>query len=170
MFTGFTRTHIGLAIALAMALGASAVSAQGKNGKGTLQPVGTMQIASPAGVSGPIYDFGFSVTNTFTPGGGGGGGTGKASLTAVEVTRLPDAGSPLLFRAAVLGVQLPSVQFTVVGTGKSAPEAMYVLHDAFVSGFTSTDGLERIAFSYKSIEVIVGGTQFCFDLSTNTSC
>ncbi len=163
------RTHGGAAIALAVLLGGVAVTAQGNSDKVSSQPVGTMQIASLAGASGPIYDFGFAVTNNFTPVGGG-GGAGKASLTAVEVTRRPDAASPLLFRNAVLGVQMPSVQLNVFGAGKSSQEAMYVLNDAFVSGFSSNDGLERVSFTYRTIEVLVGGAQFCFDLSTNSSC
>jgi hypothetical protein len=170
MFTRSMRTHIGAAIVLAIALGGAAVKAQGNSGKTALQPAGTMQIASLGGTPSQIYSFNFSVTNPFTPGPGGGGGAGKPSLTAVEVARLPDATSPLLFRAAVLGVQLPTVQFTVSGAGKGTSEAMYVLNDALVSGFSNSDGVEHVAFSYRSIEVLVGGVQFCYDVATSAAC
>lgn len=164
------QTQIGAAIVVAIALGGAAVTAQGNSGKIALQPVGTMQIASNGGASSPIYGFSFSVTNPATPSGGGGGGAGKPSLAAVEVARLPDRSSPKLFMDAVMGTHLQTVQFTVVGAGKSIAEAMYVLNDVQVSGFSSSDGVERVSFTYRSIEILVGGAQFCFDVSTNASC
>lgn len=170
MFMSSTRTHIGAAIVLVVALGSAALNAQGNSGKSAVQPVGTMQIASLGGTTSPIYDFSFSVSNPSTPGTGGGSGAGKPSLTAVAVARLPDGSSPLLFRNALLGTHLQTVQFTVFGAGKSSQEAMYVLNDAQVSGFSSADGVEHVAFTYRSIEVLVGGAQFCFDVTTNGPC
>lgn len=169
MITRSVCIHIGAAMVLALALGGAAVTAQGNSGKTALQSVGTMQIASLGGTPTLIYDFSFGVTNSST-GAGGGSGAGKASLSAVTVTRLPDSSSPLLFRNAVLGTHLQTVQFSVFGPGKSSQEAMYVLNDALVSAFSSSDGVEHIAFTYRSIEVFMGGAQFCFDVTTNSAC
>ena len=170
MLTRSSRKRVCAATALAVALGGAAVTAQGNSGKATSQSVGAMQIASMGGTSSPIYGFSFSVTNPSTAASGGGAGSGKASLSAVEVSRFPDAASPLLFKDAVLGVHLPAVQITMFGAGKSVPEATYLLNDAFVSGFSSIDGVERASFTYRSIEIFIAGSHFCFDAATNTSC
>jgi hypothetical protein len=169
MFTRAARTRVAAAAIVAVALGGAAVNAQGNSGKGT-QPIGTMQIGA-LGTSSPIFTLSFSVTNSGSIGSAGGGaGAGKAILSAVEVTRLPDVVSPQLFKNAVLGVHLPAVQITVPGSGKSSPDASYVLNDAFVSGFSTVDGVEHVAFTYRSIDVTVAGAHFCFDVAENTGC
>jgi hypothetical protein len=45
----------------------------------------------------------------------------------------------------------------------------YVLHDATVTGFSNTNGVETVAFGFRSVEVTAGGVTCCFDLSTNAS-
>jgi Type VI secretion system effector, Hcp len=170
MFTRAARTRIAAAAIVAIALGGAAVNAQGNSGKGAPQPVGTIQIGA-LGAASPIFSLGFSVTNSGSTGSAGGGaGAGKAILSAVEVTRLPDVMSPQLFKDAVLGVRLPAVQISVPGSGRSSPDASYVLNDAFVSGFSTIDGVEHVAFIYRSIDVTIAGARFCFDVAENTAC
>lgn len=170
MFTSSSRIRVCAATAVAIVIGGAAITAQGNSGKASSQSVGTLQIASLGGTSSPIYGFSFSVTNPTAPASGGGAGSGKASLSAVELSRLPDGSSPLLFKNAVTGVHLPAVQITMSGVGKSVPEATYLLNDAIVSGFSSIDGVERVSFTYRSIEIFIGGSHFCFDVATNAGC
>jgi hypothetical protein len=160
---------MGLATLLAVALSGAAVTAQGNKGP-AVQPVGTLQIDSlGGGAIGPIYSFGFEATNSTTSSGGG-GGAGKATLTDVQVSRLPDVISPALFRAGLTGIHIPVVRMTVFGASKNAPDSTYVLNDVLISGFSSADGLERVSFKFRTIEMLVGGSQFCYDLSTNSAC
>jgi len=160
---------MGLAAVLAVVLSGVAVTAQGNKGA-TVQPVGSLQIDSlGGGAVGPIYSFGFEVTNSATSQGGG-GGAGKATLTDVQVSRLPDAISPLLFRAGLTGTHIPVVRIGVFGASKTAPESTYVLNDVLISGFSSADGLERVSFKFRTIELLVGGAQFCYDVTTNSAC
>jgi len=163
----YVRT--GLAALLAVVLSGAAVTAQGNKGP-AVQPVGSLQIDSlGGGAVGPVYSFGFEATNTTTSTGGG-GGTGKATLTDVQVSRLPDAISPSLFRAGLTGTHIPVVRISVFGAGKSAPDSTYVLSDVLISGFSSADGFERVSFKFRTIEMLVGGSQFCYDLGTNSAC
>jgi hypothetical protein len=59
------------------------------------------------------------------------------------------------------------VRIVLSDAGKNAPDSTYVLNDVFISGFSNTDGLERVSFKFESIELLVGGTQFCYDVTTN---
>jgi hypothetical protein len=159
--------RVSLATFVAVMLAVTGVAAQAN--KVQLQAVGTLQIDSLGGAVTPIYAFGFEVTSSFSlP--GGGGGAGKSTLTDVQVSRLPDAISPTLFRTGVLGTHLPVVRIVLSGAGKNAPDSTYVLNDVFISGFSNTDGLERVSFKFESIELLVGGTQFCYDVTTNKAC
>lgn len=173
MLTRSWRTRTCAAVVVAIALAGGTVSAQGKSGSAqtvSLQPVGTMQITAMGGTISPLYGFGFAVTNSATAGSGSGGGAGKAVLSEVVVTRLPDAASPLLFKNAVLGAHLPAVQITMFGSGKAIPEASYTLSDVLISAFSSEDGVERVSFSYEKIEMVIGGSRACSDTQGNVNC
>ena len=169
MQRGSMYARVGLAALMAVTMAVTGVTAQGNKGNGALQVVGSLQIDSLGGAVVPIYAFGFEVTNSVTlP--GGGGGAGKATLTDVQVSRLPDAISPTLFRTGVLGTHLPVVRIVLSGAGKNAADSTYVLNNVFISGLSNTDGLERVAFKFESIELPVGGAQFCFDVTANKAC
>jgi len=170
MQSGSMYVRVGLATAMAVLLAVTGLAAQGNKGSVQLQTVGTLQIDSLGGAVTPIYAFGFEVTNSVTLPGGGGGGAGKATLTDVQVSRLPDAISPTLFRTGVLGTHLPVVRIVLSGAGKNAGDSTYVLNDVFISGFSNTDGLERVSFKFQSIELLVGGAQFCYDVTANKAC
>jgi len=156
------------AVCLAVAVAGVGVRAESKAVAGTPQ-VGTMQIASLGGAVSPIFGFGFSVTNPSSGSVGSGSGSGKAVLSAVEVTRIPDGTSPELFRRAVLGTHIPVVQILTNGSGKTT-DAAYTLNNVTVSGFENADGVERVLFTYRSIEIVSGGSSFCFDAAENASC
>jgi type VI secretion system (T6SS) effector Hcp len=170
MLTRSSRMRLCAAAIVAVTLGGSAVRAQGNSNKSSLQPVGTLQIGNAGGPVSPIFGFSFSVTSPSAPASGGGAGAGRATLSAVDVSRMPDASSPVLFRNAVLGTHLPAVQITVTGSGKSVPEGTYQLNEAVVSGFSNVDGVERVSFSYRSIEIFVAGAHFCYDVAENAAC
>ena len=173
MLTHSWRTRTCAAVVVAIALAGGTVSAQGKSGSAhtvSLQPVGTMQIAAMGGTISPLYGFGFAVTNSATAGSGSGGGAGKAVLSEVVVTRLPDAASPLLFKNAVLGAHLAAVQITMFGSGKTIPEASYTLSDVLISGFSTEDGVERVSFSYRKIDMSIGGVSSCFETVESVIC
>ena len=169
MQTGSMYLRVGMATLVAVMLAVTGVAAQGNKGNVQLQAVGTLQIDSLGASVTPIYAFGFEVTNTVTQSGGG-GGVGKTTLTDVQVSRLPDATSPTLFRTGVMGTHLPVVRIVLSGAGKNVPDSTYVLNDVFISGFSNTDGLERVSFKFQSIELLVGGTQFCYDVAASKAC
>ena len=123
MQSGSMYVRVGVATAMAVMLAVTGLAAQGNKGSVQLQAVGTLQIDSLGGAVTPIYAFGFEVTNTITQGGGG-GGVGKSTLTDVQVSRLPDAISPTLFRTGVLGAHLPVVRIVVSGASKNAPDSI----------------------------------------------
>jgi type VI secretion system secreted protein Hcp len=159
----------GVAVAASIAAGSSAVGhAQGQKSPAG-QPVGSIQIDGVAGGAIPIYGFAFNVTNTSTASGSG-GGAGKATLSDIQVIRTPDSLSPSLFRFGVLGQHLPTVRVTVFGSGKTAPDAVYVLSDATVDRLANSDDVEELSFGFRKIEVAAGGTTFCFDVATNSAC
>jgi type VI protein secretion system component Hcp len=164
--------RVGLALFAAIALAGAGLTAQGikgaSQGNTAVQPIGSLQIDGLGGAA-AIYGFGFEVTNPSSfP--GGGGGAGKSTLTDVQVTRLPDLISPSLFRTGLLGTHLQTVRINLSGASKSAADSTYVLTNVLVSGLSSSDGLERVSFKFERIEMIVGGAQFCYEQTTNSSC
>jgi hypothetical protein len=162
-------TRLGaLLAAIFSATAAAVVRAQGPAPK-TSQAVGSLQTDALGGAVVPIYGFGFTITNTTTSGGGG-GGAGQATLSDVDVSRLSDALSTSLFRAGVTRQHSSSVRITVFASGKLVPEAVHVLNDALVLKVADSDGVEDVSFGYRSIEAVVGGSRFCFDTATSTSC
>ena len=169
MQSGSMYVRVGVATAMAVMLAVTGLAAQGNKGTVQLQAVGTLQIDSLGGAVTPIYAFGFEVTNSVAQGGGG-GGVGKTTLSDVQLSRLPDAMSPSLFRTGVMGTHLATVRIVLSGAGKNTPDSTYVLNDVLISGVSNTDGLERVSFTFQSIELQVGGTQFCYDVVANKAC
>jgi hypothetical protein len=169
--------RFGFALVFAFALAGGSVLAQGTKGvliglsqPAANSPVGTMEIHGISLGATPIYGFAFGVTNPVGTSVGEGAGAGKASLHDIGVTRLADAVSPQLFRAAALGVDIPHVKITLYASGKTVPEATYTLQDVRVSGLQSSPGLESLSFNYRSIRVQAGGAEFCFDVAANAAC
>jgi Type VI secretion system effector, Hcp len=156
--------RIAIATLFALAVASTALVAQGG-----AQAAGSLLVDGITTQATPIYAFGLSVTNTGAPVGGG-GGAGKAEISNIEVTRLSDAASPQLFRAAVLGMHIASVRIDLFKSGPGTSASSYVLHDALVTGFGNANGLETVAFAFRSVEVTAGGVTYCFDLATNASC
>jgi hypothetical protein len=170
------RSHVGMAMRLALTLvcvGAAQVgstaSAQlpGSQLAASDQPVGSLQIGS--GAQTPIYGFGFQVTNAFAF--GSGGGAGKVEFHDIQVLRIPDASSPLLFDHAVRGTFLQPVTVTLFAVGRKLPPASYILGTAVVSAITNSgEGFERVSFRFDSITLDTGGVRSCFNIVTHEPC
>ena len=154
----------------ALAVASTAVIAQGGGGTAGNQASGSLQVEGVTSQATPIYQFGVSVTNAAPSTSGGGAGAGRADFSNVEVTRLSDAASPQLFRAAVLGVHIETVRIDLFKAGPGTSASSYVLHDAVVAGFSNTNGVERVAFGFRSVEVTAGGATMCFDRAANSPC
>jgi hypothetical protein len=153
----------------ALAVASTVVMAQG-GGAAVNQAAGSLLVDGISAQATPIYEFGVSVTNAAAPPGGGGGGAGRADFSNIEVSRLSDAASPQLFRAAVTGLHISSVRIDLFKSGAGTSASSYVLHEAVVAGFSNTNGVERVAFTFRSVEVTAGGVTYCFDVAANASC
>jgi type VI secretion system Hcp family effector len=156
-------------VVCACVLAATVLSAQG-GGAAVSQPVGTVDIEGVGTQATSIYSFGVSVTNSSTFDAGGGGGAGKAAFSNVDVTRMTDSLSPMLFRAAATGQHLASIEIAVFRAGSASAASMYTLEDAVIAGLETGDGMEQVSFSYRRVRVTVGSSSSCFDLAANTAC
>jgi type VI protein secretion system component Hcp len=132
-------------------------------------PVGTLLVDGIGSQPSSIYSFGIGVSHPVTVGSGGGSGAGNPQVTNVQVTRLSDALSPQLFRAAVLGVHIASVDITIAKTGAAAA-SLYTLEDAVITGLATSDALEQMSFAFARVRLSVGNATTCYDVASNSSC
>lgn len=126
----------------------------------------------------PIFAFSLGATQTGSVEIGGGGGAGKVNFSTLNVSKMIDAMSVPLLRAAATGSHMATVVIDVSNVGSAAPFATYTFGNVFVASDvvgSSTDSVsESVSFEFGRItsDVIVNGTPFhtCFDVVTNTTC
>jgi len=101
---------------------------------------------------------GLDVENSISIGSSGGGaGSGKASFSPITVSKHIDKGSPLLFKALVVGKHIASVTFSYIKTTPKGPWVWlkFVLSDVVLTKWTLGEGFEpdeTISMSYGKIE------------------
>jgi type VI protein secretion system component Hcp len=127
----------------------------------------------------PIFSFNLGASNSATIGGAGGGaGAGKVNFSSLNVSKMVDAMSVPLLKAAALGTHFSSVVIEVSNVGSAVPFATYTFGTVFVTADTlgsNTESVaETVAFEFGRItsDVTLNGSAFhsCFDVIGNTSC
>jgi type VI secretion system secreted protein Hcp len=126
----------------------------------------------------PINSFSLGASNSGGGGVGGGAGTGKVDFSDVSISKLLDATSLELLKAAATGAHIPTAQIEVSEVGASMPFAKYLFTDVLVTadviGANGNAINEQVTlnFSRISADVTVGGQTFhsCYDLKKGTSC
>lgn len=127
----------------------------------------------------PIFAFNLGASNPATIGGAGGGaGAGKVNFSSLNVSKMVDAMSVPLLKAAALGTHFASVVIEVSNVGSSVPFATYTFGTVFVTadtlGLNTESVAENVSFEFGRItsDVTLNGTAFhsCFDVIGNTSC
>jgi type VI secretion system Hcp family effector len=122
-----------------------------------------------------IYGFDFEATMSGDLGGGG-GGAGKIQLSEAIISKAADASSPLLLRAAVLGMHLKTADVILYAPGTTTPQASYELTDVLVSKVatgaseSSSIPIEEVSFTFSRIKYTSGGVSFCYDVKTAKGC
>jgi len=127
----------------------------------------------------PITGFSLGASNSTTIGSASGGaGAGKVSFSALNVSKMVDAMSVPLLKAAALGTHFTSVVIEVSNAGSATPFATYTFGTVFVSsdvlGSNADTVAESVAMEFGRItsDIVLNGTSFhsCFDVATNSPC
>jgi type VI protein secretion system component Hcp len=127
----------------------------------------------------PIFAFNLGASNPATIGGAGGGaGAGKVNFSSLNVSKMVDAMSVPLLKAAALGTHFSSVVIEVSNVGSAVPFATYTFGTVFVTadtlGSNTASVAESVAFEFGRItsDVTLNGSAFhsCFDVISNVSC
>ena len=147
-------------VAVAGLLAMTSVSAQGGQPLNGTPSIGTITIESLSIANAPIYAFGFTLE---------GDGINRTQFSTIDLVRMPDDASPVLFSTAALGRHVQEAQVVVRATPSSA-ESIYRLHDVIITRLGNDNGVERLSIAYGRIEVRTGSASFCFDVARNARC
>ena len=173
-----TPRLIGLAAALFVAsIGASPLTAAPK----TTAPISGILIGlncttSLGAGAFEARSWSWGATNTAGDFGGGGGGTGKASISALSLTRASDACSPALSGGVVTGEHF--TKFTLSQYDKDGVlRATLLLQDVTLTSWQvggsneSAEALEQVQLSFRKLTFtdVASGNQFSWDIAANKS-
>jgi type VI secretion system Hcp family effector len=108
-----------------------------------------------------LMSWSWGVSQGMSSAGGGGGGAGKASIQALNITKVVDSASPDLLRYCATGQHIPRVSLTVVDP-KAGDRAFLqlTLHDVIVDGVSvghtseSAQGavVENVSLVFRQVE------------------
>ena len=185
-----TSTRI-VTVGLAAAAGGLAVALVTADPAGSTIPVeariGTITYNNVSGstdVTKQLRSFTWYVENTPTTGTGGGGGDGKALFSLPQVVEEVGSTSPLLLRAAALGVHLPTVVIVLNQPSSTKPAQRLTFSEATVAsvrvsqkGPSSAVPSETVTVGYNKVNQEILATDgttivrtFCFDIVGNVGC
>ena len=108
---------------------------------------------------------------------GGGAGSGKASISALGLTRLSDGCSPLLLELVVTGQHLPTLTLTQYNAS-GAVTTTVALSDVTVTDWkvggssSAAEATEQVQVAFRRFQLtdIASGNKFCWDVSQAKAC
>ena len=108
---------------------------------------------------------------------GGGSGAGKAVISALGLTRLSDACSPLLLESVVTGLHLPTLTLTQYNSS-GAITTTVALSDVTVTDWkvggssTAAEATEEVQVAFRRFQLtdVASGNKFCWDVSQGKAC
>lgn len=108
---------------------------------------------------------------------GGGSGTGKAVISALGLTRLSDACSPLLLEFLVTGKHLPTLTLTQYDRG-GALTTTVALSDVTITDWkvggssAAAEATEQVEVAFRRFQLtdVTSGNKFCWDAAQGKAC
>lgn len=129
-------------------------------------PTGELEIGE-LGIQVPITKSSFKLTQAT---GASGSGAGETSFGPMVVQKGISLESPSLMQTAATGAHLGEVVVRVFQPGTTKLVVTYELTGVVITSFEQAGVAERLALSYRTLEMTVARNSSCVDVETHGAC